>query len=183
MNSAADRRFFIVNALVSASALGFLGWLLVVRQVAPTTGLDISWMPALNATLNTISAILLLVGWRFIRANNRQAHRTAMITAMASSGLFLVSYVIYHSLHGDTKFTGTGLLRPFYFSILISHIILSAVIVPGALAAFWFALRSEFERHKKVTRILLPIWLYVSVTGVLIFWLLRSYSAATVAAS
>jgi putative membrane protein len=173
-----DRIFFAINAVVSTTALAFLAWLLVFRQVAPSTGLDVSWMPALNAVLNSISAVLLVAGWRFIRAKNMLAHRTAMISAMASSTVFLVSYIIYHSLHGDTKFAGTGWLRPVYFAILISHIVLSAVIVPGALAAFWFAFRKQFERHKKVTRVLLPIWLYVSVTGVVIFLMLRSYSAA-----
>ena len=95
--------------------------------------------------------------------------------AFASSGLFLVSYIIYHYVHGDTKFTGEGAIRTVYFVILISHILLSMVIVPGALAAFWFAGTRRFLIHKKVTRVLLPAWLYVSVTGVVIFFLLRQW--------
>jgi putative membrane protein len=174
----ADKQFFVVNAVVSTGALGFLVWLTMLRQAGPQAGNDISWMPALNAVFNSISAVLLVVGWWFIRQRNMHAHRLCMVGAMASSTMFLVSYIVYHSMKGDTKFTGEGIIRPLYFTILISHIVLSAVIVPGALAAFWFALRKRFDTHKRVTKILLPIWLYVSVTGVLIFLLLRAYSGA-----
>jgi putative membrane protein len=101
-----------------------------------------------------------------------------MVGAFAASGLFLVSYVTYHYVHGDTKFTGEGALRAVYFGILVSHILLSALVVPGALFAFWFAGTKRFSLHKRVTRVLLPVWLYVSVTGVVIFFMLKAWGQA-----
>ncbi|MDB4990480.1 MAG: hypothetical protein JWN04_5658, partial [Myxococcaceae bacterium] len=94
-------------------------------------------------------------------------------SAFCASSLFLVGYLVYHYLHGDTKYTGVGSIRIAYFSILISHILLSTAIVPLALAAFYYAFRARFGTHKKITRVLYPIWLYVSVTGVVIFFMLR----------
>lgn len=172
---ATDRRFYAFNAVVSVAALGFLCWLLLLRTASADAGVDLRFLPAVNASFNALSATLLGLGFFFIKQKKPHLHKYCMVSAFASSGLFLVSYIIYHYVHGDTKFTGEGALRAVYFMILVSHILLSMVIVPGALAAFWFAGTRRFATHKRVTRILLPAWLYVSVTGVVIFFLLRNW--------
>jgi putative membrane protein len=112
-----------------------------------------------------------------IRQKRPTLHRTLMILALCASALFLVSYVIYHYAHGDTKYLGTGAMRSVYFFVLITHVVLSVPIVPLALLAVWFAATKRFVRHKQITRVALPIWLYVSVTGVAIFFLLRAGNA------
>jgi putative membrane protein len=170
-----DRRFMIFNAVVSALALTLLAWLLVLRGHSDASG-QLSFMPAVNATLNAAAACLLVAGYRAIKAKNRSLHKRLMVSAFCASSLFLVGYVVYHYVHGDTKFLGQGPIRPFYFGILISHVLLSIAIVPMALASFYFALQERFKTHAKVARILFPIWLYVSVTGVVIFFLLRAHS-------
>lgn len=170
--SGTDKRFFVFNALVSSAALAFLAWLLLVPRNA-AGGLDLSFVPAVNAVFNSLAALLLVLGFVAIRRKNMELHKRLMVGAFASSSLFLVGYILYHYVHGDTKFTGTGPIRTVYFSVLISHVILSIGVVPLALSAFYFAYRKRFDVHKKVTRLLLPIWLYVSVTGVVIFFMLR----------
>jgi putative membrane protein len=173
-DASADRRFFLFNAVVSAGALALIGYLLLLRHGALTTGTDVSFLPAVNATLNALAATLLLLGYVAIRRRKWRVHRFFMVAAFAASSLFLVSYLVYHAVHGDTHYAGTGALRTVYFSVLASHVILSATVVPLALTAFWFAWRRQFARHKRVTRVLWPIWMYVSVTGVFIYFLLRS---------
>jgi putative membrane protein len=170
-----DRVFYVVNAIVSTAAVLFLGWLLLVHRGTPGGG-GLDFLPAVNACFNSLSATLLAYGWWCIRRDRThwQSHRLAMVLAFVSSSLFLVSYIIYHAVHGDTKFGGVGPVRIFYLAMLASHVLLSIVVVPGALAAFYFAFQKRFDTHKKVTRKLLPIWLYVSVTGVLIFLMLRA---------
>ncbi len=103
-------------------------------------------------------------------------HKRFMIAALVSSALFLITYVIYHNAHGDTPFQGAGFIRPIYFFILISHILLTTVALPLILVTFFFALTSKFDAHRKIARITLPAWLYVSVTGVMIFFLLKTFS-------
>ena len=132
----------------------------------------ISQLPHLNALLNTTSAILLTTGYRFIRKGNIPAHRACQVAAFVTSILFLTSYVTYHSYHGDTKFLGQGAVRPFYFAILISHVVLAIVIVPMVLITLYRAARGDFLRHRKIARWTLPIWLYVSVTGVIVYLML-----------
>jgi putative membrane protein len=173
-DAVADRRFFLFNAAVSAAALALLAYLLLLRHGAVTTGADVSFLPAVNASLNALAATLLLAGYVAIRRKNWRVHRFFMVAAFAASSLFLVSYLVYHAVHGDTRYAGTGPLRTLYFCILASHVALSATVVPLALTAFWFAFRRQFKRHTRVTRVLWPIWLYVSVTGVTIYFLLRS---------
>lgn len=170
-----DRRFMIVNAIVSTAALSLLAWLLLLRKVAPGSE-DLSFMPAINAGLNAMAAVLLVLGYRAIKRKDRALHKRLMVSAFCASSLFLASYVAYHYLHGDTKFTGVGFIRPVYFAILISHVLLSIAIVPMALASFYYAYQERFQMHAKLARILHPIWLYVSVTGVVIYFMLRSYS-------
>jgi putative membrane protein len=170
----ADRRFFVFNAVVSVAALSLLAYLLLLRHGAVTSGADVSFLPAVNASLNALAATLLLCGYLAIRRRNWRVHRFFMVAAFAASSLFLVSYLVYHAVHGDTRYLGTGAMRTLYFSILTSHILLSVTVVPLALTAFWFAFRRQFNRHRRVTRVLWPIWMYVSITGVAIYFLLRS---------
>jgi uncharacterized membrane protein YozB (DUF420 family) len=125
-----------------------------------------------NACLNSTSALLLVFGYRFIRAKNVIAHRTCQVAALVVSILFLASYLTYHYNHGATRFQGTGLARPIYFTILTSHTILAMVIVPLVILTFYRALRNDFTRHRRIARITLPIWLYVSVTGVIVYLML-----------
>ena len=132
----------------------------------------IAYLPHLNACLNATSAILLFSGWRFIKAHNVAAHRACQIAALLVSLLFLVSYLTYHYNHGTTRFQGTGLARPIYFTILTSHTILAIVIVPLVALTFFRAVRADFARHRRIARITLPLWLYVSVTGVIVYLML-----------
>ena len=167
-----DRTFFIVNGLLSTAAVLFIAFILL-REGEGTGGADLSFMPAVNATLNGLSALCLTLGWVTIRRGSRQAHRLLMVSAFAFSAVFLVGYLVYHAVHGDTPYPGTGLGRTIYLLVLASHILLSIAVVPGALTSFYFAYTQQFGRHRRLNRIFLPIWLYVSVTGVLIYFLLR----------
>lgn len=132
----------------------------------------ISYLPHLNACLNGTSAILLFSGYSFIKARNVVAHRACQIAALVVSLLFLASYLTYHYHHGSTRFLGTGLVRPFYFTVLMSHTILAIVIVPLVILSFYRAFRGDFKRHRRIARITLPLWLYVSITGVIVYLML-----------
>ena len=134
--------------------------------------IEISDLPTVNATLNSISAIFLIVGYVFIRQRKISAHQKCMLSAFGVSVLFLISYCIYHANAGSTKFTQEGLIRLVYFIILISHIILAFVIVPLAIVTLYFAWRKRFEIHRRIAKVTFPIWLYVSVTGVVIYLML-----------
>lgn len=171
--SPADRRFYVFTAALSAAVLGFLAWLLVFRTVDPVAGADLRFMPAVNACLNSVSTVLLVSGWVAIRRGNRRLHPYLMVGAVACSVLFLIGYVAYHYVHGDTKFAGTGAVRTVYLAILASHVLLSMLVPPLVGVTLWFAARRRFPRHRRLARWLLPIWLYVSVTGVIIFFMLR----------
>lgn len=129
-------------------------------------------LPTLNAALNSLSAVLLFTGYLFIRAKNREAHRRCMLLACASSVLFLISYLIYHFNVGSVKFQGQGWIRPVYFTILITHTVLATAMVPLVLMTLSRALRARFDAHRRIARWTLPIWLYVSVTGVVVYWML-----------
>lgn len=132
----------------------------------------ISYLPHLNACLNSASALLLFTGYTFIRKRNVTAHRACQIAALCVSILFLASYLTYHFNHGATRFQGTGLVRPIYFTILTTHTILATVIVPLVILTFYRAFRNDFTRHRRIARITLPLWLYVCVTGVIVYLML-----------
>jgi uncharacterized membrane protein YozB (DUF420 family) len=134
--------------------------------------ITVSDLPAVNATLNGIAAILLIVGYVFIKRGEQRRHQWCMLGALATSALFLVSYVTYHLNAGSRPFPGQGPIRLVYLAILITHIVLAAVIVPLALITATRGLRSQFDRHVRIARWTLPIWLYVSVTGVVIYLML-----------
>jgi uncharacterized membrane protein YozB (DUF420 family) len=129
-------------------------------------------LPALNACLNALSAALLFTGWVLVRRRRLIAHKRVMLAALTSSALFLVSYVTYHVQVGSVRFQGQGLLRKVYFAILISHTLLAVAIVPLVLVRVSRALASRFDRHRRIARVTLPLWAYVSVTGVVVYWML-----------
>jgi uncharacterized membrane protein YozB (DUF420 family) len=129
-------------------------------------------LPTLNAALTGTAATLLAVGYVLIRAGRREAHRKAMLGAFGASVLFLISYLLYHYHHGSTPFPGQGAVRVVYFFVLITHIVLAALIVPLALLTLRRGLRGDLARHRRIARWTLPLWLYVSVTGVVIYWML-----------
>ena len=134
--------------------------------------MSVSDLPALNASLNGVATVFLAAGYVFIRRRQIQAHRASMLAAVTASALFLISYVIYHANAGSRPFTGTGPIRAVYFVILITHIVLAAAIVPMVLMTLARALRKRFDRHAAIARRTLPLWLYVSVTGVVIYVML-----------
>jgi putative membrane protein len=167
---------FYAIAILSVLVAAFLIWLIYFkgRAEAPEW---VASLPAANATFNSLSAICLVGGYLNIRRKRVAIHRRFMLSAAGFSALFLVSYITYHYFHGDTKFPGHGWIRPVYFFILISHIGLSMVALPLIFATLYFALTSGFQTHRKVARWTFPIWLYISVTGVAVFFLLRAYTA------
>ncbi len=134
--------------------------------------IQIGDLPTVNATLNAVAAVLLAAGYVFIRRRQVARHRACMLAAFSTSVLFLVSYVVYHATTGSRPFTGQGPMRAVYFVILISHIILATAIVPLALVTLRRALRGRFDAHAAIARWTLPIWLYVSVTGVIVYVML-----------
>jgi putative membrane protein len=133
---------------------------------------SVSSLPALNALLNALATILLVVGYICIRRGRIEAHRRAMIAAFTTSVLFLISYLIYHAQAGSRPFTEQGPIRTVYFTILISHVVLAALIPPLAGLTLWRALRGRFDRHVPLARWTLPLWLYVSVTGIVVYLML-----------
>jgi uncharacterized membrane protein YozB (DUF420 family) len=136
--------------------------------------MSISQLPALNAILNSVSAILLVMGYFYIRQRNIKAHRACTISAFITSTLFLISYLTYHFSKdlGPTRFQGEGIVRPIYFFILTTHTSLAAAVVPMVLVTLSRALKERFDHHRRVARWTLPIWLYVSVTGVIVYLML-----------
>jgi putative membrane protein len=163
--------------VVSAAAVSFLLWLLYLHHAPAQFAGHYVFLPALNAVLNGLSAIALCTGFYLIKKRDRKAHRASMLFAFGFSSLFLVSYVVNHALHGDTRFpAGHATIRAVYLLILASHIILSVVALPLVLITFLFSLSGRFPQHKRIARYTFPIWLYVSVTGVVVFALLQAYA-------
>ncbi len=137
--------------------------------------IPLSFLPGLNAALNSASALLLIAGYLFIRSKRITAHKFCMLSAFATSALFLISYLVYHFQVGSVPFRGQGRIRAVYFTLLISHTVLATAVVPLVLVTLTRALRGSFERHKRVARRTFPIWLYVSITGVLVYWMLYRF--------
>lgn len=170
-----DRYIHIAIAIVSI-AIPFVIFLLFYMKPSNVhVGFDLRILPALNASLNFTTAILLCAGYYFIRNAHIRSHRLCMITAFILSACFLISYVTYHSMTQPTHFGATGIISYIYFIILISHITLAAVIVPLVLITLTRALSARFDRHKKIARWTFPLWLYVAVTGVIVYLMLRPY--------
>jgi len=165
---------FLVLAVSVVALLVLVGVIYGHGRAAEVPGW-VAWLPAVNALLNGTSAVFLVLAYRAIRRRDVVTHSRRVLTSLGASALFLVSYIVYHSVHGDTHFAGQGLVRPVYFFILVTHIVLSALVLPLIFMSLFFSLSGRFPRHKKIARYAFPIWLYVSVTGVLVFALLRVY--------
>ena len=135
------------------------------------------WLPFVNAGFNSLSATCIVCGVAAIRRREREVHRRWMLAAVASSALFLVSYVTYHAIHGDSSFLGQGAIRPIYFFVLITHIVLSVIALPLVLSTIYLSLSGRFPQHRRLARWTFPIWLYVSVTGVVVFAFLQIWGS------
>ena len=167
----------IIVAIVGVSALAslFLVWLVYYHQPTDVTGTQLVFLPALNAVLNTLCTVALLFGLYFIRHQAVTRHRNSMFAAFFFSTLFLVSYIANHALHGDAHFQGHGAIRVGYFALLISHILLSVLALPMILITFFLSLTGRFVIHRAVARYTYPVWLYVSVTGVIVYAMLAGF--------
>ncbi len=163
-------------AAVSTALFGFLLWLLYLHPAAAGAGGAASSLPLLNATFNLLCTLCLVGGYRAIRAGRRRRHMIFMLAAVTCSAVFLAGYITHHYAAGDTPFAGQGLVRPVYFAILISHVLVTVVTVPMILFTLAHAASGRFADHKRIARRTLPLWLYVSVTGVLIFVFLGWWS-------
>jgi putative membrane protein len=160
---------------ISAVATLFLLWLVYVHPPSQEFATRLLFLPALNALFNAMSATALVIGFSYVRKRNIAAHRASMITAFVFSSLFLICYITNHALHGEMRFSGHGPIRTAYLALLISHILLSVIALPMVLITFFFSLTGRFPQHKKIARFTYPIWLYVSVTGVIVYAMLAAW--------
>lgn len=171
-NIALEKRLNVVAYIVSAVVLLLVG---AMRRYKIDLGVDFSFLPPIHASLNALAAVILLFAFYFIKNKQIENHRRAIYAAMVCSALFLISYVLYHFTTPETRYGGQGLMRTFYFFLLITHVILAAVILPFILLTFNRAFTNQFERHKKMARWVFPLWLYVTVTGPICYLMLRPY--------
>ena len=158
---------------ISAAASLFLFWLIYVHPASDRGSLRFAFLPAVNAVMNGLSATALLIGFTFIRARRIAAHRASMITAFVFSTLFLVGYILHHALHGDVRYPVHAAYRSVYLPLLASHIVLATITLPLVLVTFFFSLSGRFPQHRRIARWTFPLWLYVSVTGVITYVMLR----------
>lgn len=177
-NKSNDTVAYIAIGIISAVVLLFLVWLIYLKEGAAVHAHWASWLPALNSLLNATTTILLIQGYRAIKRKEVEVHVRYMLSATVTSGLFLVSYILYHHFQGDTKFLATGSIRPIYFFILITHIVLSIPLVPMVFMTLYHAFKDQREKHRKIARKTFPIWIYVSITGVLIYVFLKLFNTA-----
>jgi putative membrane protein len=146
-----------------------------MRKIKLDFGVDFHFLPPFHASLNALTALLLVFALFFIKSKNMVAHRNCIYAAMVTSAMFLISYVLYHITTPDTRFGGTGLIRTVYLTILITHVVLAAVILPFIFLTFTRAFTGQYERHKKMARWVFPLWLYVAITGPICYLMLRPY--------
>lgn len=165
--------------LLSAAATAFLLWLLYVHHAPAEFRGRLLFLPALNAVLNGLSAIALTTGFIFIRKREITRHRAAMLTAFVFSSIFLVSYITNHAIHGDTLYPAHNPLRGAYLTLLASHVLLSIIALPVVLITFFLSLSGRFAQHRKLARWTFPLWLYVSVTGVIVYLMLHAAVGAS----
>ncbi len=165
------KQFGVTNALVTLTAIGFLIWVVYFHE--GSEGTSRTSVPAINAILNGTSAVLISLGLWAIKQRKRTLHMRLMLAAFASSALFLVNYIYYHLSHGDTHFVGQGVVRPVYFSVLISHVLLSVVTFPMILTSFYLGLTNRLVAHRRLSKWTWAGWMYVSVTGVVVYSMLQ----------
>ena len=166
------KQFGAINALVTLVAMSFLVWLVYFHEGTGAASRAAS-LPAINAILNGTSAALISVGRWAIKQRKRTLHMQLMSAAFASSALFLVNYIYYHFSHGDTHFVGQGVVRPIYFTVLVSHVLLSVVTLPMILTSFYLGLSNRLATHRRLSKWTWAGWMYVSVTGVVVYFMLH----------
>ena len=173
----ADKNAIVGILFLSIIVVTFLAWLIYFKEAADSSTLSwVSGLPAVNAVLNAVCAVCLVRGYLLIKKGKKREHRNMMLTALSLSALFLISYVTYHHYQGDTKFINPTNIKYVYFTILITHITASVAVVPMIFTTIYFAATKKFNKHPKIARITLPIWLYVSITGVMIFLMLKFFN-------
>lgn len=165
----------IIIAVLSVAIPAVVAILLLIPQTGKLGEFDVSFIPHLNGVLNSLTAISLVVGYYFIKQKNEAMHRNCMFAAFFLSSIFLVGYVVYHYQAPSTAFGGEGAVRYFYFFLLITHILLSMVIVPLVLFTIYFAVTRQLGRHRAIVRFTLPIWLYVAISGVTVYLMISPY--------
>ena len=174
-NPKINRNFAIIYSL-STAVITFLFWLIYYRNPEGDITGWVGYLPSVNAALNSATAILLVMGFIAVKRKKYATHIKLMITAVSLSVCFLISYIIYHYFQGDTKFLGQGVIRYFYFFLLISHIILSGVLIPLLMITLYFAASKNFAGHVKIVRFTFPIWLYVAISGVMVYVMLQFFN-------
>lgn len=170
-----DRKYLILIAILSVAVPLLVAFLLFIPQTGKLGSVDVTFLPKLHALLNSLTAVSLLVGYYFVKNKNIRGHRYSMVTAFTLSAFFLVSYVTYHYQAAPTRYGGEGTLKTIYYVILLTHIVLAAVIVPLVLLSVYFAVSDQINRHRKIARWTFPIWLYVAVTGVVVYFMIAPY--------
>ena len=171
MNSSREKKLKVLIYFLSV----LVPLIVVVLFGVKIDGFDFTFLPPVYATINGVTALVLMLAWRVIRMGNKELHRKLMILAMSLSALFLMMYVAYHMTSESTPYGGEGWLRYLYFSILISHILLSVLLVPLVLFSLLRALTGDFDRHKKLAKWVMPIWIYVAISGVLVYLMISPY--------
>lgn len=167
-----EKKLNLIAYVVSAVVLLLVG---LMRRVKIDIGIDFHFLPPFHATLNALTAVILLVAFYYIKNKQVEQHRKAIYAAMVCSALFLLSYVLYHFTTPETRYGGTGILRTVYFFFLITHVVLAAVTLPLVLLTFNRAYTNQYDRHRKMARWVFPLWLYVAVTGPICYLMLRPY--------
>jgi putative membrane protein len=170
-----DFKYFILIAVLSVAIPLVVTLLLFVPQTGKLGDVDVTFLPKLHALLNSLTAIALLLGFNFIKKGRIRYHRFAMVTAIVLSAFFLISYVTYHYQAPPTRFGGEGAIRGIYYFVLLTHIVLAAVIVPMVLLSVYFAISNQIARHRRISRWTFPIWLYVAITGVVVYFMISPY--------
>jgi putative membrane protein len=190
-NPKQDSKIMIAVAVLSVAIPLVVAVLLYIPQTGKLGDLNVSFLPTLNAVLNSFTALCLIVGYYFVKNKNVKGHRIMMVSAFVASSLFLVSYVLYHfqapstrygDINGDgvvdaVELAAAGVTRTVYFVILLSHIVLAAIVVPFVLLSIYFGLTNQVDRHRKLSKWTFPIWLYVAITGVVVFLMISPYYA------
>ncbi|MEJ8758267.1 DUF420 domain-containing protein [Pontibacter sp. H259] len=175
--NARDRRMMFLIAVLSVVIPVAVAALFFLDKTTADASVDVSFQPPLHAILNSLTAIALIVGYYNIKRNNVKVHRAAMLTAFGLSAVFLVSYVTYHFLGERTIYGGEGVLKYIYYFVLLTHIVLAVVIVPLVLLSVYFGITNQLARHRRISKWTFPIWLYVAITGVLVYLLISPYYA------
>lgn len=175
ITSVSNKKVLTLIAILSVVIPVAVAALFFLDKTTADASVDVSFQPPLHAILNSLTAIALVVGYINIKKNNVKVHRAAMLTAFGLSAVFLVSYVTYHFLGERTIYGGEGLLKYIYYFVLLTHIVLAVVIVPLVLLSVYFGISNQLARHRRISRWTFPIWLYVAITGVLVYLLISPY--------